>query len=137
MRNVINSTVKRAGIVLGMGLLLTGLSWVVVNFNLKLVTVSDVAAYVSPNVASYFETCHGSSFNTSAPDITVRDRGFPIAYTHQEVVPICGQDRQTVDQTFTETDTNWLMVALNTGLWAGLAFKYLPNQAQKETEVEQ
>lgn len=118
MRHFLDTTVRRALVALGVGLAITAVTWFVVNVNLKV----DSGRTVTPTVASYFETCHGSSFNVSAPEIELKDRGFPVAYIYQQTIPLCGVDRQTVDRTMTETETSTGLALLNVALWSSLFF---------------
>lgn len=128
MRQFLDTTLRRTLIALVAGILITAGSWFVVNVNLKV----DSERTVTPTVASYFETCHGDSFNVSAPEIELKDRGFPVAYSYQQTIPLCGQDRQTVDRTITETETSWLLVGLNALLWASPTFVLIAKTSKRE-----
>jgi hypothetical protein len=133
VRHFLDTTVKRALTALAIGAVITAASWLVVNINLKV----DSGRTVTPTVASYFETCHGDSFNVAAPEITLRDRGFPIAFSYQQTIPLCGSDRQTVDRTITETETNWLLAAVNGLLWTIPAFMLLAKTQSQAPESEE
>lgn len=126
MRHFLDTTVRRALVALGVGVAITAATWFVVNVNLKV----DSGRTITPTVASYFETCHGSSFNVSAPDIELKDRGFPVAYIYQQTIPLCGGDRQTIDRTETQTETSWSLAGVNTLIWTILVFSII-NRGQK------
>lgn len=130
MKDYLDTTVKRLLTSLLVGLILTGLSWFVVNANLKVETGGRT---VNANVAAHFATCHGESINVNAPAITYKDRGFPVAFIYQQSIPLCGGDRLTVHRTETVTETNWTMAAINLLTYSALAFVLSVKSAKTES----
>lgn len=133
MRQFLDTTVRRALIALLLGVTVTAATWFVVNFNLKV----DSERTLTPTFASYFETCHGDSFNVSAPEITLKDRGFPVAYIYQQNIPLCGQDRQTINRTETQTETSWLLAGVNVLMWTVLIFGVINRQSKYDSRSNQ
>ncbi|MCA9348020.1 hypothetical protein KC867_01270 [Candidatus Saccharibacteria bacterium] len=67
------------------GLVITLISWLMIGFNLS----TSSAIRMNDNINRYFDTCIGNVITESSPKITTERRGFPLAYSLKDSVPIC------------------------------------------------